>query len=521
MKREERELANAQGSQGQKTPTRSPVFLTFPAALACVIAALSACKMGPDYTRPQTPAADSWRLTSSTAESIANLAWWDLLQDKELQNLVRIALAENQDVRTAMASVDQYRAQLVTTKWDLAPSLGYSGSAFLYNTTGNATTIPGGGGAIVIPGQGSTDGTTFSNTVGFGNLKWELDFWGRLRRAVESSQAQLFAQEENQRAVILSLLGSVSDAYFSLRSLDLQVEITKRTLKSWEESVRLSLLRYKQGYISKLDLDRFEAERAGTAAKLAELEKQVGQKENQLSALLGRKPAAINRGLPLRDQPMPPMVPAGLPSELLQRRPDLLQAEQTLAAATAGIGMAQAQRFPQFALTGAIGGANANLNGNSIGPLFIQNLAASLSGPLLNATALGYQVTINETKAQQAALQYEKAIINALKEVEDALIAVQKTREQRMAQEQQVTALQSALLLADQRYQGGRASYLDVLTSQRSLYESELALAKTLYVQLASVVQLYTALGGGWSVTDHPENNLPDPRVHKKMSSSQ
>jgi len=502
-------------------PKTYPASLAFPATLAFLAAMLPACKMGPDYARPETPAAESWRMMPSTAESIANLSWWELLKDKELQNLIHIALAENQDVRTAVASVDQYRAQLVMTKWDLAPSLSYSGAAFLYQTSGNATTIPGGGGAIVIPGQpGGSDGTTFSNTVGFGNVKWELDVWGRLRRAVESSEAQMFAQEENQRAVILGLVGSVSEAYFSLRSLDLQVDITKRTLKSWEESVRLSQLRYKQGYIPKLDLDRFEAERAGTAAKLADLERQVVQKENQLSALMGRKPAKITRGLNLTEQPMPPDVPAGLPSELLQRRPDLLQAEQTLASATAGIGVAQAQRFPQLALTGAVGGANANLSGTSIGPLLIQNIAASLSGPLLNATALGYQVAVNETKAQQAALQYEKAIVNAFKEVEDALIAVEKTREQREALEQQVTALQSALRFADQRYQGGRASYLDVLTSQRSLFESELALVKTQQAQLVSVVQLYTALGGGWSVTDHPEKNLPDPRLHKKMSAA-
>lgn len=503
---------------GERRSKHGPTSTACRALLTCLTLMLSACKMGPDYVRPETPSADSWRVKSSTAESIANLPWWELLKDAELQNLIRIAITENQDVRTAMSSVDQYRAQLVMTRFDLAPSLSYGGSAFLYDTSGNATTIPGGGGAIVIPGEGSKDGTTFSNTVGFGTVKWEIDLWGRLRRAVETSQAQLFAQEENQRAVILGLVRSVSEAYFSLRSLDLQVEITKRTLKSWEESVRLSQLRYKHGYIPKLDLDRFEAERAGTAAKLADLERLVMQKENQLSALLGRKPTAITRGLALGEQPMPPLVPAGLPSELLLRRPDILQAEQTLVAATAGIGVAQAQRFPQFALTGAVGGANANLNSTSIGPLFIQNIAATLTGPLFNATALGYQVTVNEAKAKQAALQYEKAIVNALKEVEDALIAVQKTREQRDSQEQQVSALQSALRLADQRYQGGRASYLDVLTSQRTLFESELALAVTMNAQLVSVVQLYTALGGGWSVADNPEANLPDPRsrVHVK-----
>jgi multidrug efflux system outer membrane protein len=495
--REKRERRDRRQTGERRADLARPAFL---ASLAFLATMLGACKMGPDYIRSETPTADSWRVASSTAESIANLPWWELLKDKELQNLIRIALAENQDVRTAIATVEEYRAQLVMTRFDLAPSLSYGGTTFLYQTSGNATTIPGGGGAIVIPGQqGGSGSTSFSNTVGFGSLKWELDLWGRLRRAVEASEAQLFAQEDNQRAVVLGLVGSVSEAYFSLRSLDLQVDITKRTLKSWEESVRLSQLRYKQGSIPKLDLDRFEAERAGTAAKLADLEKQVVQKENQLNALLGRKPATITRGLMLTEQPMPPDVPAGLPSELLQRRPDVLQAEQMLVAATAGIGVAQAQRFPQLALTGAIGGANAQLSGTSIGPLFIQNISASLVGPLLNATALGYQVTVNELRAKQAALQYEKAVVNAFMEVEDALIAVQKTREQQAAQEQQVTALQSALHFADQRYQGGRASYLDVLTSQRSLFEVELDLARTRRGQLISVVQLYKALGGGWT----------------------
>lgn len=480
------------------------------------MALMAGCKMGPDYQRPDTPAKDAWRLAPASAETIANMAWWELLKDQELQKLIKIALVENQDLRTAAASVEQYRAQVVISKFDLAPSLSYGARAFVFQSQGNTSAIPTGGAApIILPNQtGRSGGTTFSNQSGFGNLKWEIDVWGRLRRSVEASQAQLFAQEENQRAVILGLVGSVGEAYFELRSLDLQVEITKRTLKSWEDSVRLSKLKFQQGAIPKLDLDRFEAERAGTAAKLAELEKQVAQKENQLSALLGRKPDQVPRGLALTEQPMPPAVPAGLPSELLQRRPDLLQAEQDLAAATANIGVAQAMRFPQLALTGALGGASTQLASQSLGPMLIQHAGASLTGPLLSATALGYQVKVNETVAEQAALQYEKAIVTALKEVEDALIAVQKTREQREAQEQQVTALQSALRLADQRYQGGRASYLDVLTSQRSLFDSELALAKTREVQLISMVQLYKALGGGWSAAN-PDGNLPDPRSQK------
>ncbi len=480
-----------------------------------VMLIVAGCKMGPDYQRPDTLAKDAWRLAPASAETIANMAWWELLKDQELQKLIKIALVENQDLRTAVANVEQYRAQVVISKFDLAPSLSYGSHAFVFQSQGNTSAIPTGGAApVILPSlTGRSGSTTFSNQSGFGSLKWEIDVWGRLRRAVEASQAQLFAQEENQRAVILGLVSSVGEAYFELRSLDLQVEITKQTLKSWEDSVRLSKLKFKHGVIPKLDLDRFEAERAGTAAKLAELEMQVAQKENQLSALLGRKPDQIPRGLALTEQPMPPSVPAGLPSELLQRRPDLLQAEQDLTAATANIGVAQALRFPQLALTGALGGASTQLGSQSLGPMFIQNAGGAITGPLFSATALGYQVKVNEAKAEQAALQYEKAIVTALKEVEDALIAVQKTREQREAQEQQVTALESALQLADQRYQGGRASYLDVLTSQRSLFDSKLALAKTREVQLISMVQLYKALGGGWSAANL-DGNLPDPRSH-------
>jgi multidrug efflux system outer membrane protein len=212
----------------------------------------------------------------------------------------------------------------------------------------------------------------------------------------------------------------------------------------------------------------------------------------------------IARGVALTEQPMPPDVPPGLPSELLQRRPDILKVEQELAAATATIGVAQAQRFPQLALTGAVGGAGFQISGSSVGPFAVFRGSASLSGPLLNATALGYQVHVTEAQAKQALAQYQKTILTAFKEVEDALIAVQKSRERREAQEQQVTALQSALRFATQRYEGGRASYLDVLTAQRNLFDAELALAKTRRAQLVSVVQLYKALGGGWSPVGGP-----------------
>ncbi len=462
---------------------------------------LTSCKMGPDYTRPKTPKADSWRMTAATAESIANLPWWQLLRDQELQKLVHIAIQENLDLRIAAANIEEFRAQLVIAKFDLAPSLGYSGNAFSLRNT-NSNVLPVGGPAVPI-GSDSGGLTLGSESASVG-LKWEVDLWGRLRRSIEAAQAQLLSQEEHQRAVILGLVSNVAEAYFDLRGLDYEVEITNRTLKAWEETVRLSELRYRHGDVSKLDLDRFEAERAGTAAQLADLERQVIQTENRLSILLGRKPEAVSRGLGLTDHPIPPAVPPGLPSQLLQRRPDILEAEQKLTAATAKIGVAQAYRFPQLTLTGSGGGAGFQVSGSSVGPFAVFNGSAALSGPILNATALGYHVRVTEAQADAALAQYKKTVLTAFKEVEDSLIALQKAGEQRTAQDLQVAALQSAFRFSELRYQGGRASYLDALTAQRSLFEAELALARTRRNQLKSVIQLYKALGGGWSPAAPP-----------------
>ena len=464
-----------------------------------LVVVLSACKMGPDYTRPETTKAETWRVTPATAESIANLPWWELLKDEALQQLVRTALAENLDLQIATANIEQFQAQLMIAKYDLVPSFDYNGHVLGFRNT-NSNALPIDAGAVpapALPGKGG--GVSLSHESINVGLKWEVDLWGRIRRSIEAARAQLLSREENQRGVIIGLVSNVAESYFDLRGLDYEVEITKRTLKAWDESVRLSELRFKQGAIPKLDLNRFQAERAGTAAQLADLERQVVQTENRLSLLLGHRPSEITRGAHLTEQIIPPAVPPGLPSELLQRRPDILKAEQDLTAANATIGVAQAERFPQFALTGAVGGAGLQFQGNSFGPYAVFRGAASVTGPIFNASALGYQVKAQEAQTQAAVAQYRKAVLTAFQEVEDAIIAVQKTGEQEKALEEQVTALQSAYNLADVRYQGGRASYLDKLTAQRALFESELSLARAHRAQLKSIVQLYKVLGGGWS----------------------
>ncbi|MGH7217272.1 MAG: efflux transporter outer membrane subunit [Nitrospiraceae bacterium] len=444
-----------------------------------------ACAMGPDYSRPDISTSESFRMAEESKDlpSLANMPWWELYQDEELQRLIRIALEENKDLKRAVASIDEFQARLYTARMDFAPQL---------NATGNLPVARLGG--VVFPGFPSP----FAHYVQ-GSLSWEMDIWGRIRRANEASLAELLAREETRRAVTLQIVGGVAQSYFDLRQFDMQLEIAKRTLLAWEESVRIGQARLRQGLINKLDVDQFEAERENAAARIAELKRHMIQKENELSVLLGRNPSQIARGRSLTEQIMPPVVPAGLPSELLQRRPDVVAAEQQLVAANARIGVAKAERFPKLSLTGILGVASPTLT-NFVSPeTSFGVLAPVLTGPLLNAQTLGFQQQAIEAQAKQVVAQYEQTVLVAFREVEDALVGVSTAREQAAAQERQVNSLRSALHLANLRYKGGLANYLDVLIAQRSLFVTELALADTHRLHLVSVVQLYKALGGGWS----------------------
>jgi multidrug efflux system outer membrane protein len=356
---------------------------------------------------------------------------------------------------------------------------------------------------------------------GQGNLNWELDIWGRIRRSTEAARADLMAREENRRAVVLQLVSGVAQSYFDLLQFDMQLDIARRTLLSWEESVTISRARLRQGVASKLDADQFEAERANTAARVAELERQMVQKENELSVLLGSNPVAIPRGRPLTEQVFPPEVPAGLPSELLQRRPDILQAEQALVAATARIGATKAARFPRLSITGLLGVASPQLSNLLDGGNEFGRAGLGLAGPVLNAETLGFEQRAVEAQAKQVLAQYEQTILVAFKEVEDALVAVRTVGNQRQAQQERVEALRSALHLANLRYKGGITSYIDVLIAKRNLFDAELALTDTHRLHLVSVVQLYKALGGGWSPVDSPSDSLaltPSPSFSRQIS---
>jgi multidrug efflux system outer membrane protein len=446
---------------------------------------LASCKFGPDYARPDIPVSDSFRMAEAQKdmESLANVPWWELYRDEELQRLIRVALEQNKDLKRAVATVDEFAARVLVAKTDFAPQMNATVNAPGFGNTRN----------VAFPG--------FPNPFNYyiqGNLAWELDIWGRIRRSNEAALGDLFAREENRRAVILQIVAGVAQAYFELRQFDLQLEIATRTLKAWDESVKLARARFRVGYINQLDVEQFEAEQANAAARIAELKRQMVQKENEISVLLGRNPTRITRGRALTEQVMPPLVPAGLPSDLLQRRPDVVQAELQLAAATARIGQSKADRFPKLSITGILGIASPQLNHLVANETFFGVAGASVAGPLFNAQVLGFQQEASEAQTGQAFAQYEQTILVAFREVEDALVAVTTAVEQTAAQERQVKALQTALRLANLRYTGGIANYLDVLIAQRNLFDAELSLASTRRLHLVSVVQLYKALGGGW-----------------------
>ena len=450
------------------------------------------CAMGPDYSRPAIETADQFRMSDTEGESIANLHWWKLLQDEELQKLIRVALEENKNLQEAAASVEEFQARVFIARMDFAPQL---------TTQLNAPVLGKFGGFAV---QGFPGNFSY---YGIGNLNWEIDIWGRIRRSNEAAFGDLLAREENRRAVILQLVSGVAGAYLDLLQFDMQLDIAKRTLGSWEESVTIAKARLRRGVSSRLDADQFEGERANAAARVAQFERQMVQKENELSVLLGRNSFRIPRGQILTEQIFPPKVPPGLPSELLQRRPDIVQAEHELAAATARIGVAQAERFPKFSITGILGLASPQLSTlTSPGSEFGQ-AGLGLAGPLFNANILGFQQEAVEAQAKQVLAHYEQTILVAFKEVEDALVAVRTADSQRMAQQEQVTALRSALRLANLRYKGGLTSYVDVLIAKRDLFVSELELTSTHRLHLVSIVQLYKALGGGWS-PDSPEGTI-------------
>jgi outer membrane protein, multidrug efflux system len=458
--------------------------------LMTTVSLLTGCTVGPNYHKPAVPVPTAYRgpndnsqdQAQAQAASFADLPWWQIFQDPVLQDLIRRCLKQNYDLQTATEKIAQARAQLSVTRSNQYPQL-----------TANGTAVD----------ERSYQGFPFTTRFGTyaADATFQLDLFGQLRRATQSSRAQLLATEYAQKTEILTLVSDVASDYFALLSLDLQLQITRDTIKTQEDAVKLTEYRLEHGVATKLDVLQSKQVLDTANAQVPELQRQIGLEEDALSILLGDYPHGITRGLALVDQKFPPEVPAGLPSSLLARRPDISQAEQNLISANAEIGVAKAAFFPQISLTGTGGGAagrstvfssivNSNIGTWSVG--------GQLTQPIFEAGRLRGNLHVAESVQRQSLIAYKQAIQGAFRDTSDALIAYQKFYEVRTAQQTTVQDLSDSVSTSLKRYRGGIATYLEVLDNQRSLFNAQLTLAQDRGNEFQSLVQLYKALGGGW-----------------------
>jgi multidrug efflux system outer membrane protein len=456
------------------------------ALLSLVLAGLGGCAVGPDYRPPKIDAPNAFRFEDKDAKRLADSAWWEQFQDPVMNQLIGIALAENKDVKIAAARVEQFLGVLASTRATLFPQVGADLSAQRQrsNLLGG-TQLPAG----VEPVTNVYEAAL--------SASWQIDVFGRLRRQTEAARADLLASEEGRRATILTLVSSVAQSYINLRNLDQQLEISKATAASRREYYRIFQLRFEGGTVSELELAQTKAQYEDALTRIPPIEVLIAQQEHALSILLGRNPGAIRRGRELGQLGIP-AVPAGLPSELLTRRPDLRQAEQNLIAANALIGAARAQYFPSISLTGLFGSASSMLSDLFSGPAKIWSFGAAASMPIFTAGGIAGQVQQAEAVQQQALQQYQKAIQVAFQEVEDALVTLQKSRVQLEVQVRLVATLTTYARLARIRYDNGYTSYIEVLDSERNLFAAQLSQTQTENTLFASLVNLYRAMGGGW-----------------------
>ncbi|MGW8284645.1 MAG: efflux transporter outer membrane subunit [Candidatus Deferrimicrobiaceae bacterium] len=454
--------------------------------LTGIALALGGCAVGPDYVRPTVDTPPTWRITEVEAKDVADTAWWRQFDDPILDNLVHTALRENLDLQIASARVEEFAGRYGFVRADLFPQVGADAAAGrqrFTEETGNPNP----------PGYNFTL-NSYSATLG---ATWELDVWGRIRRATEAARAELVGSEEGRRAVILSLVGSVAGSYINLRDLDRQLEIAEETAKSRGESLALFKLRFEGGFTSEVEYVQVKSLYEEALATIPAIEKAIAQQENALSILLGQNPGPIPRGKTI-DQLVLPSIPAGLPSDLLSRRPDILQAEQNLIAANARIGVAKAAYYPTISLTGFFGSASTELDDLFTGPAKVWSYNVPVSVPIFTAGKIAGSVQAAEAVQQQALAGYRQAIQTAFREVDDSLVDQARTREQLAAQDRQVQALQKYVELARLRFDNGYASYLEVLDAERTLFSAQLNYTQNQGVLFQALINLYKATGGGW-----------------------
>ena len=447
---------------------------------------LASCAVGPDYVKPSPDTPSAWRLEYETAAGLADLAWWEGFGDPVLNDLIQEALRENKDLKIAAARVDQFLGAFDTTRSQFFPQI--SGTAAVSRQKDTET------GPIPFPSGVSS---IYNNHQAYLSVSWEIDIWGRIRRATEAARADVLASEEGRRAVILSLATNVANGYLTLRALDRQLEIAQDTERAYAKTLQLFRLRHKYGTISRLELSQVESQYESAAQAIPQTESFIAQQENLVSILIGRNPGPIARGRTI-DELAPVGIPEGLPSTLLERRPDVLQAEQNLVAANARIGAAKALYFPTISLTGILGTASAELSKLFEGPSSIWSVGAAAAGPIFTFGGISGQVKQAEALQQQAFFQYLQTVQNAFREVDDALVGTIKGREKLASQGREVGSLKDYARIARLQYEGGTASYFLVLDADRSLFNAQISYVQTQSNIFTSLVNVYKAMGGGW-----------------------
>ena len=469
------------------------------ALAATLLAFFSGCAVGPNYERPKTDAPEKWRIDYPQAADVANTRWWEQFGDPALDQLIDTALRDNRDLLIAAARVDQFIGQLTTTRSQFYPQLGYSFDA----SRNRASRV---GQPPVAPGADPY----YSLYQGALSAQWQIDLFGRVRRESEAAQAQVYASEQGRRGVVLTLVTSVAASYIGLRALDRQLEISRATADNYAGTQKIFELRFKGGVVSEVELAQVESQYQQALAAIPALEQQIAAQENLISILLGRNPGPIPRGRPVGGFAVPG-IPGDLPSALLERRPDILQAEQTLVAANANIGAAKALYFPTLSLTGLLGSVSTAFGDFLTGPAAAWTLAAGLTGPIFTFGQIEGQVQTAEAFQREALANYQQVIFNAFREANDALVGTVKKREEATAQARRVAALREYARLSRLRFDNGYAGYLEVLYAENELFGAELAAVGSQADSYTQVVNVYKAVGGGW-VTD-ADKLAPQPSL--------
>ena len=461
--------------------------------LMTALVLLTGCLVGPDFEQPaMEDLPDEFRFSTQSDQEEVNLKWWELFNDPELNYLVTTALNENKDLLIAISRIEEARSFLVFTKADLYPRFDLQGGANKGNFTG----------ALIVSDPDEPNNSAFISPV----VNWEIDFWGKFRRANESAKAQLLATEYAKKTVQISLISEVVGAYFMLLDFKERLRVSEQTLESRDESLIIIQKRLDRGVIPEIDLNQAQVQREIAAVAVPINKRLISQTENAISILLGKFPEGIKTDLDLYQQTIPPNVPSGLPSSLLKRRPDILEALYLIQAQNALIGVAVAERFPAISLSGALGAATTDTTNITVDG-FVWSVAAGLAGPIFNFGQDKARVEIEETRTEQALYIYQNVVLNAFREVSDSLVEIQTYREQIGALGKQVTAAENANRLSKLRYDQGFSSYLEVLDSERSQFSSQLDLSQATQEYYNSYVRLYKALGGGWISPEEMKEN--------------